>query len=70
MLNGISYMSTDFPFGKAKTNMRYGKNTFTSCLDMNSEYQDILNSYGDWLFERREFRQAAAGALDYDPFFL
>ncbi|KAF8963616.1 IKI3 family-domain-containing protein [Flammula alnicola] len=23
------------------------------------QYDDILNSYGDWLFERREFRQAA-----------
>ncbi|KAF4620926.1 hypothetical protein D9613_000930 [Agrocybe pediades] len=24
------------------------------------QYEDILDSYGDWLFERREFRQAAS----------
>lgn len=26
-------------------------------------FQDVLSSYGDWLFERREFRQAATGGF-------
>ena len=40
---------------------------FVLMVPLNADLQDVLVVYGDWLFERREFRQAASGISLFWP---
>jgi elongator complex protein 1 len=46
-----------------KETERYHVRRFTSAFSSvsHSAFQSVLNIYGDWLFERHDFKQAALG---------
>lgn len=62
-LSAISYTRKVLQFGKVRSNTRSGlfhvlKEYWTDL----SILEAVLTTYGSWLFERRDYKQAAIGA--------
>ncbi len=66
MWKSTAYTITPSQYGATPTNTRYVQRENVNVADKTYQAkssQAVLNLYGEWLFERRDFREAAFGMV-------